>query len=192
MISGIADTRDIRPLTRPVHVAIAACLLVAVDVGARILPHHPGVTPLVASALFAGLLMPGRWAALLVPLAAMLISDLVIGIYDWRVMAVVYAAIAAPALLGSLGRARYGVAVLGGLALGSSLLFFAASNFAVWLFDGRYALNLDGLILCYTAALPFLKNAVQGDLLWTAVFLTAYRLGQGLFARHAASARSAW
>jgi len=42
--------------------------------------------------------------ALAVPLAAMLLSDLVLGAYDWRVMSVVYASLAFPAVLGMWGR----------------------------------------------------------------------------------------
>jgi len=142
--------------------------LVGLDVVARLLPHAPNFTPVAASALFAGAVLRSRVLALAVPIAAMLISDLVLGCPDWRIMAVVYAALAAPAVLGRWGRPR-GAIVFAPLAVSSSLLFFATTTFAVWAFSGIYALDLAGLIACYVGALPFLYNTLLGDMFWTAL-----------------------
>jgi len=143
-----------------------AMSLVGLDVVARLAPHAPNVTPIAASAVFAGMVLRSRALAVAVPLSAMLVSDLVTGAYDWRIMGVVYAALALPALLARWGRARPMV-VLAPLVLSSSLLFYATTNFAVWAFSGMYAHALYGLVLCYVAALPFLWNTVAGDALWT-------------------------
>ena len=140
--------------------------LVGLDIVARLAPHAPNVTPIAASALFAGMVLRSRALALAVPLAAMLVSDLVVGAYDWRVMSVVYAALALPALLARWGRTRSAV-LLPPLILSSSLFFFATTNFAVWAFSGMYAHDVHGLVHCYVAALPFLYNTVAGDVLWT-------------------------
>jgi len=142
-----------------------AMSFVGLDVVARVAPHAPNVTPIAASAVFAGMMLRSRALALAVPLLAMLVSDLVVGAYDWRIMGVVYAALALPALLARWGRARPMV-VLAPLVLSSSLLFYATTNFAVWAFSGMYAHDLNGLVLCYVAALPFLYNTA-GDALWT-------------------------
>src|ERR1044072_8388152 len=80
--------------------------LVALDVTARLLVHIPNVSPVAASALFAAVFLRHRSLALVVPLAAMAIADAVGGFYDWRVMAVVYAAMALPAFAGMLTRSR--------------------------------------------------------------------------------------
>jgi hypothetical protein len=143
-----------------------AMSLVGLDVIARVAPHAPNFTPVAASALFAGAVLRSRTLALAVPLAAMLASDFILGGYDWRVMGVVYATLALPALLGRWGRAR-GAIVLVPLALSSSLFFFATTNFAVWAFSGMYAHDLAGLVHCYVAALPFLQNTIIGDMFWT-------------------------
>src|SRR5215813_5781446 len=143
-----------------------AMSLVGLDVVARVAPHAPNVTPIAASAVFAGMVLRSRTLALAVPLSALLLSDLVVGTYDWRIMGVVYAALALPALAARWGRARPMV-VLAPLVLSSSLLFFGTTNFAVWAFSGMYAHDLNGLVLCYVAALPFLGNTVAGDVLWT-------------------------
>jgi hypothetical protein len=143
-----------------------AMSLVGLDVIARLAPHAPNFTPIAASALFAGAMLRSRTLALAVPVAAMLASDFVLGGYDWRIMGMVYAALALPALLGRWGRAR-SATVLAPLALSSSLIFFATTNFAVWVFSGMYAHDLAGLMHCYVAALPFLQNTVIGDMFWT-------------------------
>ena len=66
-----------------------AMSFVGLDVVARVAPHAPNVTPIAASAVFAGMMLRSRALALAVPLLAMLVSDLVVGAYDWRIMGVV-------------------------------------------------------------------------------------------------------
>src|SRR5260370_32091912 len=139
-----------------------AMSLVGLDVVARLAPHAPNVTPIAASAVFAGMVLRSRALALAVPVAALLVTDLVVGSYDWRIAGVVYAALALPALLARWGRARP-VVVLAPLVLSSSLLFFATTNLAVWAFSGMYAHDLHGLVLCYVPALPFLWNTLACD-----------------------------
>jgi hypothetical protein len=158
-----------------------AMSLVGLDVVARLAPHAPNVTPIAASALFAGMVLRSRTLALAVPLSALLLSDLVVGTYDWRIMGVVYAALALPALAARWGRARPMV-VLAPLVLSSSLLFFATTNFAVWAFSGMYAHDLHGLMHCYVAALPFLGNTIAGDMLWTTLLFGTWWSAKFLFA----------
>src|SRR5262249_61275032 len=80
--------------------------LVALDVVARLAPHAPNFTPVAASALFAGAVLRSRTLALAVPLAAMVVSDLVLGWHDWRVRGGVHAPLALPVLLRLWGRRR--------------------------------------------------------------------------------------
>jgi hypothetical protein len=63
-----------------------AMSLVGLDVVARLAPHAPNVTPIAASAVFAGMVLRSRALALAVPLSAMLASDLVAVAYDWLIM----------------------------------------------------------------------------------------------------------
>jgi hypothetical protein len=158
-----------------------AISLVGLDVVARLAPHAPNVTPIAASAVFAGMVLRSRALALAVPLSALLLSDLVVGTYDWRIMGVVYAALALPALAARWGRARPMV-VLAPLVLSSSLLFFATTNFAVWAFRGMYAHDLHGLMHCYVAAQPFLGNTVAGDMLWATLLFGTWWSAKFLFA----------
>jgi hypothetical protein len=143
--------------------------LIALDVAARLLPHTPNFMPLTASALFAGMIVSRRSLALLVPVAALLISDVFLGPDDWRITVAVYAGLTLPVALGIWGRRFRMSRVLLPAALASSLVFFAISNFAVWAFSGMYSLDLAGLTQCFALALPFLKYTMAGDLVWVAV-----------------------
>lgn len=157
---------------------LLAAGLAALVVAARLLPHAWDFTPIVAASLFAGMVLRSKVLALIVPVVAMLASDLVLGWHDWRVMLVVYAALVLPAALGLWGRRHRTIVVLLPLALSSSLLFFAASNVAVWAFSGMYAHDLAGLARCYALALPFLRDTLTGDVLWTAALFGAWWLAQ--------------
>jgi len=157
--------------------------LVAVAVGGRIWqPTWNGeplwnVTPMAAVALAAGTVFTNRVVAASVPLAALVISNLVLPGYGSLTMAaVVHAAMAWPALLGRLirkasdcGASSRLIAIAGG-SLASSLVFFLTTNFACWaLSDGFYPRTAAGLAACFTAALPFYRWMPAGDLVWTAV-----------------------
>ena len=142
--------------------------LVVFDVAARLLPHAPGFMPVAASALFAGRMLRIPALAIVVQLLAMALSGTALAGDDWRISLIVYAAITIPALAGMLSRRYPGAAVVAAM-VSCSLIFFVASNFAVWAFSGMYPLDLSGLTQSYVAALPFLDKTVLGDLFWTAV-----------------------
>jgi len=157
-------------------------VLVGLDVAARLLPHAPNFTPVAASALFAATVLRGRALSLLVPLVAMLLGDAVLGFYDWRVMAIVYGALALPACAGCLSRRLRRPRALVPVMMASSLAFFLITNFAVWAFSPMYAANASGLVTCYIAALPFLKYTIAGDLFWAVALFGGYWLTQNIVA----------
>ena len=159
---------------------LLVAFLVGFDVVARLLPHAPGFMPIAASALFAGRMLRIPGIAPIVPLAAMALSGSFMGPDDWRVTLVVYAALTLPAFAGMVSQRWRGVAVPFLAMLPCSLLFFAASNFAVWAFSGLYSLDGQGLAQCFIAALPFLQNTLAGDMFWTAVLFGGAFMVQGL------------
>lgn len=159
-----------------------AVVLIALSVAGRLLWHPAHVAPVAAAALFAGFFLRSRLLALAVPLTAMLVSDLAIGFYHPLVMASVYVAMCFPVLLRRVLRSDVTVVRLVGCSLASSVVLFVLSNTAVWQFGGLYDQSLAGLLACYTNALPFFRNTLAGDLVWTAILFSAhglfvYRLG---------------
>jgi hypothetical protein len=58
-----------------------------------------------------------------------------------------------------------------GAGLGTGVGFFLTSNFAVWAFGNiAYAKSLSGLIECYTKAIPFFRNGIISDVVFSLVF----------------------
>jgi hypothetical protein len=162
--------------------------LIGFDVVARLLPHAPGFLPVAASGLFAARVLRVPALAVMVPVLAMILSDVALPVEDWRIQAVGFAAIAIPALAGIATRRWSGVLPTAATVVVSSILFFLLSNGAVWAFSAMYPLNFAGLTQCYILALPFLEKTMVGDLFWTGVLFGGFWLvqhGPALLARRA-------
>jgi Family of unknown function (DUF6580) len=180
-------------MERPRIWFLSALALVAA--ASHALPHPPNFAPMAAVALFGAATFPGRWSALLVPLGALLLGDLLLhvtylagwqphwGFYQdqW----VVYACLLPSILLGFAIRRRRNVATIAAATLASSLFFFLATNFAVWAYKSglAYPRTGAGLLLCYEMALPFLKNSVAGDVIYAAALFGTLALAEARFPR---------
>lgn len=155
--------------------------MVAMAALARLLPHPPNVTPVAAMALFGGAYLTNRKLAYLLPLAAMLLSDAVLGVmvYGKAMLIsqpVVYACLLATVAMGKLIRNRRSIVQVGAVTLASSILFFAATNFACWASESLYPRTWAGLSACYTAAIPFFRNSLIGDVVFAAVLFGGFAL----------------
>jgi hypothetical protein len=149
---------------------VAACLI-ALAVFGRVLPHPPNFTPLAAIAIFGGALLPRRWA-LTLPLASMIISDLIIGLHPLFILT--WGTFALIAFLSNRLLTKVKLSLIIGASVGASLLFFIVTNFGVWLQGKMYAMTFTGLIECYYQAIPFFRNTLLGDLLFTAMLFGIY------------------
>ena len=76
-----------------------------------------------------------------------------------------------PCFIGFFLRDRIKPLNVFGAGLGTGVGFFLTSNFAVWAFGNiAYAKNLSGLIECYTKAIPFFRNGMISDVVFSLVF----------------------
>lgn len=149
--------------------AVAVRLLIFFVPGA--LPYN--FTPVEAIALFGGAYFADRRLAFLIPLGAMLVADLIIGLHP--LLPAVYACIAASVVLGFRLRDRVSVLRVAGFGVAGSLLFFVVISFVEWLLgDTEYC--RAGIVPCYVAALPFLKNWLAGTLVWSTVLFGGFEL----------------
>lgn len=158
--------------------------LIGVAALLRILPHPPNVTPVAAMALFGGAYLSRRFA-LAYPLFVMALSDILLGpllgIPPFIPESVfVYGSFLVTGLLGLWCRSRRHVGMLYLASLIASIQFFLATNFGTWLVSGLYPRDVEGLLACYTMALPFFRNSLFGDLFWLTLLLGAYRLSHRL------------
>lgn len=165
---------------------LIAYLLIGLAVVLRIMPHAPNFAPIAALALFGGVYLNRRFA-LIIPLAALVISDFFIGFYSYKIMLSVYLSFAMIGLGGIWLRRHKRVGPVVGATLAGSTLFFLVTNLAVWAFGSLYPPTLAGLLASYTMALPFFKNTLLGDLFYTGVLFGSYELARYAISKRAGS-----
>lgn len=164
-------------LKDPRFITLSSIVLLAAI--CRIVPHAPNFTPIAAIALFGGANFNSRWAAFIVPLSAMFISDILIGFHS--LMPVIYFSFALTVLIGFFIRNQQRIITIATAAIASSALFFIVTNFAVWYGSIEYPKNAAGLMACYSAAVPFYKNSVLGDLFYTALVFGVMKIAEMRF-----------
>jgi hypothetical protein len=142
----------------------ALCFAIAGAAALRLVPHPANFSPIDAMALFSGAYLGRRGLAFIAPLAALVLSDLLLGFYPGMLFQ--YAAVAAIVLLGSTGLSRPTILRVGSGAVAASVVFFAVSNLGVWLVSGMYPKSAAGLVDCFAAAIPFFQNTIAGDLFY--------------------------
>jgi hypothetical protein len=134
-------------------------------------------TAIGACALFAGFFFRQKAAAFLLPLAIMVISNLCLRKYNnYGQMAIVYVALLLPVAFGMLVRRRPRVWSVAAGALASSVTFYIIPNFAEWAFYDLYPHTASGLIEGYVAAIPFFRNTLASDALFSGLIFGTYWL----------------
>jgi uncharacterized membrane protein len=156
--------------------------LIAAAAATRLLPHPPNVTPMAAMALFGGAHLADRRLAFLVPLGAMLASDLVLGLH--ALLPVVYGAFALIVWIGTRLAGRITPVRVAAATLAGSVLFFVVTNFGVWALGGLYPRTAAGLVAAYVAAIPFFRNTLLGDAAYALLLFGGYALLERTLAAH--------
>ncbi len=154
-------------------------LMVLTAAALRLLPHYPNFTPVAAMALFGGAYFSNKKIAFLIPISAMLISDLILGFHS--TMWAVYLSFSLIVIIGLSLKNSKKISSIFLASISSSVLFFIITNFAVWISGGIYPLNFLGLGECYTAAIPFFHYTMLGDLFYVGVFFGAFEFMQYKF-----------
>lgn len=157
--------------------------LVTVIVVGRFLQPAWNVTPCTGAALVAGAIFPRAMVAVTVPLAGLLVSNLILPSYESPAMAlVVFAATVWPVALRSWvrpGRLTW----IAASSLAASVVFFLSTNVAYWWLSSDYPHTIGGLASCFVAALPFFRWMPVGDAAWSTVLaLSTAAVGHGWLA----------
>ena len=141
----------------------------------RVIPHPPNISPVAAMALFGGAYFTDRKLAFIIPLFALVVSDMIIGLHD--TIPFVYGAFTVTVMAGIWLRDRLSVITVAGTAMATSLLFFIVTNFGAWLFNqGLYPMTSAGLLQSYIAGIPFYANTLIGDLFFTALLFGGFQV----------------
>ena len=164
--------------------------LLIIAVASRLVPHIPNFTALEATALFSGVYISRKSLSLILPIIAIYFSDLILNNtilrsfypgdagFIWISKYMLFTAIAMVGIviLGHILKSRFKPSNIMIYAVLGSLLFFIISNFGVWLSSAIYPKNIGGLIECYTLALPFFRNSILSNLLFTIVLFGGFEL----------------
>lgn len=153
----------------------------------RIIPARPyGFAPQWALAIFGGAVIKDKKLAFFMPVLSMFISDLLYqglfaaglssiqGFYDGQWIN--YLLFASVTLFGFLIK-RITVARVLAMSLIAPTYYFIVSNFLTWTGVGEfveYPKTWDGLMACYTAAIPFYKGSLAATVLFSGILFGSW------------------
>ena len=151
--------------------------LILILVFARLIPHPPNFTPIIAVAIVSGYFFKNINLSLLTLLVAMLISDLFIGFYENVIFVYLSLLLITFVFHKISNKINFKNLFIYGFA--GSLIFFIISNFGVWALgspgvqDIAYDKSLHGLIECYILAIPFFGNTFLSTVIFAypAIFI---------------------
>lgn len=136
-------------------------------------------SPLTALCLFGAAHFADRRWSYAVPLGALLLSDLAIGLLMGDVrfgfypgQPFVYGGFAITITLGMWLRRHHSVASIAGTGLLAETIFFLVTNFGMWAFGNTYSHDWIGLTACHVAAIPFFGRSLLSTALFSSVLFS--------------------
>jgi len=158
---------------------VVLLLAILIGVFGRLVIHLPNATPLACLSLLIAARY-SRTVSIAVILSALFISDALLAhIYGYPILGgwswFTYSGFLAMVLCGSFLKpsTRAGSYLLAIFA--TTLGYWLWTNLGVWMLGGLYPRTTTGLSTCFIAALPFLRNALIGNLIWMTFFLFLFK-----------------
>jgi len=167
---NMLDNRIMNNLFNVVKKQIFPIGLILILALARLIPHPPNFTPIIAVAIMSGYLFKNVNLSFVVLLITMFISDLFIGFYGNLIF--VYASLLLITYIFHKFSNKINFKNLFISGFAGSLIFFIISNFGVWalgspgVYDIAYEKSVSGLIQCYILAIPFFSNTFLSTLIF--------------------------
>lgn len=161
--------------------------IVLLAAGSRFLavlsPSMSNFSPVGTMALFGGAYFTKKYWAFAVPMIALWLSNLVLNnvfykqwypTFSFGFETAVFISFALVVAVGIVFLKKVNLTNLLLANLLGTLVFFVVSNFFVWTGGTMYPQTIEGLVSCYTMALPFLKNTLVSNLLFSAIMFGAF------------------
>ena len=161
---------------------IAIVLMVLASL--RLFINIPNFSPIGAIALMGGALFARNSLGLLITFGALILSDILMAyaspIYSEYLLSptmfAVYLSFGVVFLFGKLMSSNVNFTKVLAYSLLSAVLFFLITNAASWLVYDFYPKNFSGLLLSYEAGLPFFRNTLVSQLLFSVLIFGIYKL----------------
>ena len=135
----------------------------------RFIPHPPNFTTLLALSFYIPALLGVRYLpALIISFA---ITDLFIGFHETALFT--WGAVLFIGLLSKYFIKDITSRIIG--ALTGACVFFVVTNFGVWSF-GSYGYTINGLLICYTLAIPFFAYSLISTFIFSGIIETGYKI----------------
>lgn len=135
----------------------------------RFIPHPPNFTSLIALSFYVPVLLGLRYLPIL--LISFAITDFIIGYHTvthWTWGSIFLIGLISPIFARNI-TSRVSGAIL------SACIFFLITNFGVWA-SGMYGHTLEGIILCYTLAIPFFTYSIISTLFFSTIIEIFYNI----------------
>ena len=143
----------------------------------RFIPHPPNFTSLLALSFYIPAVLGTRYIPAVI--ISLLFTDLIIGIHSTMIFT--YGSVIIIGLISEYFNKSILLRISG--ALTGGVVFFALTNFGVWL-GGSYGYSLVGIINCFILAIPFFTYSVISTLIFSIVIETIYRIYQKSFFKY--------
>ena len=135
----------------------------------RFIPHPPNFTSLLALSFYVPVLLGVRYLPVLI--VSFALTDLIIGFHN-----TVFFTWGSIFIIGFISNyfkksifSRIGGALFG------ALLFYIITNFGVWTL-GSYGYTMNGLIICYTLAIPFFAYSLISTFIFSGIIESLYKI----------------
>ncbi|HOV91921.1 MAG TPA: hypothetical protein PLC04_02415 [Candidatus Kapabacteria bacterium] len=148
-------------------------LLIILAIASRFLPHPPNFTAVISVGIFAGFLFKNKTIGYIVPIIAMVASDIILGFHS-TIWAVYLSLIIATLIGARVKKSNIGSITLSSLI--SATIFYIITNFAVWSNGIMYPMNYSGLISCYISAIPFFGYSLLSTFIFSFILFGLYSL----------------
>ena len=128
----------------------------------RFIPHPPNFTSLLALSFYVPAILGLRFIPALI--LSFVITDLFIGFHGLALFT--WGSVLLIGLISKFFLSNTKKRIFGSLL--SVFIFFIVTNFGVWSL-GSYGYSMNGLITCYTLALPFLGNTLISTIIFSTI-----------------------
>ncbi len=128
----------------------------------RFVPHPPNFTSLLALSFYVPAILGLKFIPALI--ISFLITDLIIGFHNLTLFT--WGSVIIIGVISKFFLLNMSYRIFGSLL--GACLFYLITNFGVWSF-GSYGYNFEGLIACYTLALPFFGNTLISTLIFSSL-----------------------
>ena len=152
------------------YLRVALGVILALSLS-RFIPHPPNFTSLIALSFYVPVFLGNRYIPVLI--ISFVITDFFIGFHS--VTLFTWGSVLLIGLLSKIFSENILLRITG--SLGGCLIFFIITNFGVWS-HGSYGYNIEGLITCYTVALPFFGYSCVSTFIFSGIIEGLYKINK--------------